>query len=159
MTHHYLNLGSASDWLNQISQVARPIRSTTQIWVMTRHQYGISVLASQMSFGVETSGSVTKCWLFSQATIKQNMTFSLKGRQNAQVIQMSNETKVLYRILNCAALTSRKIVFFFPKNIPSYYHNRISYNSRALYFRAGGCGFNCQGGTNTQGLKMKVRTL
>ena len=34
---------------------------------LTRHQYGISALVSQKSFGRETSGSVNKCWLFSQA--------------------------------------------------------------------------------------------
>ena len=50
MTPHYPDLGSASDWLNQISHAARPIRSTTQIWVVTRHQYGISVLISQTLF-------------------------------------------------------------------------------------------------------------
>ena len=33
MTRHYPDLGSTSDWLNQISHAARPIRSTTQIWV------------------------------------------------------------------------------------------------------------------------------
>ena len=55
------HLGSASDWLNQISHVARTIRSTTQIWVVTCHQYGISALISQASFGGETSGSITKC--------------------------------------------------------------------------------------------------
>ena len=38
-----------------------------QIWVVTRHQYGISVLVSQTSFGGEASGSVAKCRLFSQA--------------------------------------------------------------------------------------------
>ena len=58
---------TASDWLDQISHVARPIRSTTQIWVMTRHQCGISALVSQTSFGGETSGSVAKSGLFSQA--------------------------------------------------------------------------------------------
>ena len=68
MTHHYSDLGSASDWFNQISHLAQPIRRNTQIWVVMRHQYGISALFSQMSFGGETSGSVTKCWLFSQAT-------------------------------------------------------------------------------------------
>ena len=47
MTRHYPDLGSACDWLNQIYQVARPIRSTTQIWVVMRHQYGISALVSQ----------------------------------------------------------------------------------------------------------------
>ena len=38
MTRHYTDLGSASDWLNQIFHVARPITSTIQIWVVTRHQ-------------------------------------------------------------------------------------------------------------------------
>ena len=42
MTRHYPDQGSASDWLNQMSQASRPIRSTTQICVVTRHQYGIS---------------------------------------------------------------------------------------------------------------------
>ena len=56
MTRHYPDLGSASDWLNQISDAAGPIRSTTQIWVVTHHQYGISGLVSQTSYGGETSG-------------------------------------------------------------------------------------------------------
>ena len=34
---------------------------------MTGHQYGISALISQTSFGGETSNSVAKCRLFSQA--------------------------------------------------------------------------------------------
>ena len=38
MTRHYPDEGSASDWLKQISLAARPIRGTTQIWVVTRHQ-------------------------------------------------------------------------------------------------------------------------
>ena len=67
MTRHYPELGSASDWLNQIAHAARPIRRTTQIWIVTRHQYGISALVSRLSFGGETSGSVAKCRLFSQA--------------------------------------------------------------------------------------------
>ena len=46
----------------------RPSKSTKQIWVVRRHQYGISALVSQTSFGGKTSGgSVAKCWLFSQA--------------------------------------------------------------------------------------------
>ena len=68
MTRHYPDLGSSSDWLNQISHAARPIRSTTHIWVVTSHQYGMSALVSQTSFGGETSGSVAKCRLFTQAT-------------------------------------------------------------------------------------------
>ena len=67
MTRHYRDVGSASDWLNQISHAAWPIRSTTQICVVTRHQYGISAHVSQTSLCGETSGSVAKCRLFSQA--------------------------------------------------------------------------------------------
>ena len=39
---------------------------------MTRHQFGISALGSQTSFSGETSGSVAKCWLFSQATLSSS---------------------------------------------------------------------------------------
>ena len=42
------DLGSASHWLNQISHATQPIRSTTQIWVVTCHQYGISALVSDV---------------------------------------------------------------------------------------------------------------
>ena len=69
MTRHYPDLGSASDWLNQISHAARPIRSTTHIWVVTRHQYGISPLVSQTSFRGVIIDGVAKCRLFSQASI------------------------------------------------------------------------------------------
>ena len=50
MTRHYADLGSPSDWLNQISRATRPIRSITQIYVVTRHQYGISALVSETTF-------------------------------------------------------------------------------------------------------------
>ena len=64
MTCHYPDLGSASDWLKQISLAARPIRSTTQIWLVTRHQYGISALVPETSFRRETSSGVAKCRRF-----------------------------------------------------------------------------------------------
>jgi len=66
MTPHYPDLGSASDWLSQISNMTRPVRCTTQIWVVTRHQYGISVPISQTSFH---GGGIAKCQLFSQASL------------------------------------------------------------------------------------------
>ena len=66
------DLGSASDWLNQISHGAQPIRYTTQIWEVTGHQYGISVLISQTSFGGESSGSIAKCRLSSLAKSGDN---------------------------------------------------------------------------------------
>ena len=68
MTRHYLDLGSASDWLKQISRAARPIRSTTQIWVVMRHLYEISAFVFQTSFRGEIVGGVAKCRLFSQAS-------------------------------------------------------------------------------------------
>ena len=45
---------SASDWPCRVGNLIQPIRGTTQIWVVTRHQYGISALVSQPSFGEET---------------------------------------------------------------------------------------------------------
>ena len=82
MTHYYPDVGSTSDWLNQISHVAWPIRNTTQIWVVTRHQYGISALVSQTLFSRETRGSIAKCWLFSQVGLGgQGETYELKRQQ------------------------------------------------------------------------------
>ena len=47
MTCRYPGLGSASDWLKQlIFLAAQPIRSTTQIKEVTRHQYWIYELVS-----------------------------------------------------------------------------------------------------------------
>ena len=68
MTRHYPDLGSPSDWSCRVGNLIQPIRSTTQLWEVTRHQCGISALVSQTSFGGETSGSVAKCRLFSQAS-------------------------------------------------------------------------------------------
>ena len=65
MTCHYPALGSTSDWLKQIYLAAWPIiRSPTQIWVMTRHQYGIYALVRRMSFRGEISCGFYKCRLF-----------------------------------------------------------------------------------------------
>ena len=43
---HFPDLGHASDWLTQIICAVQPIRSTTQIWVVMSHQYGIFALIS-----------------------------------------------------------------------------------------------------------------
>ena len=77
MTLHYPDLGSVSDWSCRMGNLIYPVRSTAQIWVVTRHQYGISALVSQTSFGGKTSGSVSKCRLFSHAIfrIKQCQTW------------------------------------------------------------------------------------
>ena len=55
------------DWSLRVGNLIQPIRSTTQIWVVTRPQYGISAVVSHTSLGGETSGSVAKYRLFSQA--------------------------------------------------------------------------------------------
>ena len=62
----HANLGSASNWLCRVANLFQPIRSTSLIWVVTRHQYGISSLVSQRSFQSfhgETSGDVANCRL------------------------------------------------------------------------------------------------
>ena len=62
------DLGPASDWLKQISIAVRPIKSTTQIWVVIRSQYGISACAPHKSFNSQRNIGVAKCRLFSYAT-------------------------------------------------------------------------------------------
>ena len=70
MTRHYPDLGSVSEWTQGVGSLLQPIRSTTQIWVVTRYQYaGVSALVSQTSFRGETVGCVAKRRLFSQARI------------------------------------------------------------------------------------------
>ena len=47
---HFSDLGCAPDWLKQISLAARPIKSTSQILIVTRHQCGFSAVVAQTSF-------------------------------------------------------------------------------------------------------------
>ena len=61
MTRHFPDLGSASSWSCFVGNLIQPIRSTTQISVVMRHQHGISAFVSQTSFGGEASDSVAKC--------------------------------------------------------------------------------------------------
>ena len=48
-------------------KLLHPIISTTQIWVVTRHQYGISAPVFHTLFRGETTSGVAKWRLFSQA--------------------------------------------------------------------------------------------
>ena len=110
MTRHYPDLGSASRWLNQIFHATQPIRSTTQISVVTRYQYGIfSTLVSQTSFGEETSGSVAKRRLFSQATFCYFRLPIAFPDSSAAWVQV---TQLLSSGFNFTALLSKK--FFNP---------------------------------------------
>ena len=61
------DLDGASDWSCRLENLPQPIRSTTHIWIVMHHQYGISVLIPQTFFCGKTSGNVAKCQLFSQA--------------------------------------------------------------------------------------------
>ena len=61
----FSDLGSASDWSCHVGNLLQPIRSTTQIWVVTCHQYGISLVISQTLFLRGNSGGIMKWWLFS----------------------------------------------------------------------------------------------
>ena len=79
MTRRYPDLDIASGWLFRRENLIQPSRSTTQILVVTRHQYEISALDSQMSFEGETSGSIAKCWLFCQATVCSSMGVSIES--------------------------------------------------------------------------------
>ena len=65
MTCHHPDLASASDWSLRMGILLQPIRSTTQIWVVKRHQYRISSLVSHTSSRVGISGGVVKRLLFS----------------------------------------------------------------------------------------------
>ena len=67
------DLGSASDWLKQISFTLRPIRMNTQIWVV---KHFCSRFSDVISRG-ETSGGVAKCRLFSQADMAQRSPFCI----------------------------------------------------------------------------------
>ena len=87
MTCHQPDLGSATDWSCRVGNLLQPIRSTTQIWVEMRHQYGISALVSEASFGGETIVGVAKCRLFSQATLEHacRRSFCLLARHDVTI--------------------------------------------------------------------------
>ena len=75
MTYHYPDHSSISDW--SCNYLHQPIRSTTQIWVVTLYQYGISALVTQTSFREETSSDVNGnvgCFLRLTTTSSSNGT-------------------------------------------------------------------------------------
>ena len=83
MTCHYPNLGSASAMMTKIPFAVRPIRGTTQVWLVTRHQYGISSpVPPQTSFHGETSGGVAKYLLFPQPRSQGSLWVRRKKRKN-----------------------------------------------------------------------------
>ena len=69
MTRHCQKLGTATDWSCHLWNFLQLIRTSTQIWVVTCHQHGISVLVSETSFHGEIVSGAAECHLFSQATL------------------------------------------------------------------------------------------
>ena len=65
MTSHYPDLSPL------ISRKFASSNKRYPIWVVTRHQYEVSVLVPQASFRRETSDDVAKSLLFCQGTIDQ----------------------------------------------------------------------------------------
>ena len=74
MISHYPALGSASDWLQQISLVVWPITSNTKIWVVS-HLISMNKLCPILwhYFHVETNGDIVKCQLFFSVRLRRNM--------------------------------------------------------------------------------------
>ena len=54
------------------------MRGATQIWLVTRHQNGISAAVSRKSFRRETIGGISKCRLFSGAPKENKVQKHLK---------------------------------------------------------------------------------
>ena len=73
----YPDLGGASGWICEAN--FQPIRNTTQIRGMTRHQYGISALVSQTSFRRQITSGVEKCRLFYRAGKKVDLLSEAKS--------------------------------------------------------------------------------
>ena len=66
--------GGAYTWRGLFSEFngIQPIRSTTQIWIVFRHQYGISAVVSQTSFRGKISGGVSKFRRFLKLLISES---------------------------------------------------------------------------------------
>ena len=85
MTRHTPDMLSASDWSWRLGNLIQPIRSTTQIWVVTRHQYGISALVSQTSFGGEPTLASSNVGRFLRLLKNRKVKFRSKSLYSYQV--------------------------------------------------------------------------
>ena len=103
MTCHYPDLGSVCDRPKQISLGVRPIGSTSQLSVVTRHQYGFSVLLPQTLLRGQTSGGVPKRRLFSQPNspsvgrlYQESWKLNVQRNKVALTFSSSNNSAVAY---------------------------------------------------------------
>ena len=71
----------------------QPIRGTTKIWAVTRHQYGISALVTPTSFCEGSSGDLVTRWLFSQAMSEE--VFPIRRMKRFAGKQASNYEKTV----------------------------------------------------------------
>ena len=71
--------------------------NTTQIWVVTRHQYGITALVPQTSFPVQTRGGVAKCRLFSQAVVVQRLITHVSAVSTSNFLRLNSFSRFYFR--------------------------------------------------------------
>ena len=72
ITCHCPDVSSVFNWSCHVGNLLQPIRSTTQIWEVTRHQYGVFALVPQTWFRGKTNSGVAECRRFSWAAFKSN---------------------------------------------------------------------------------------
>ena len=84
LTRYYPDLGRVSDRSWRVGNSLQPIRSTTQTWLVTHHQYGFSALVSQTSIHEETSEGVCfvkLVWCCLNVS-KERIHFFFQGQKN-----------------------------------------------------------------------------
>ena len=91
MTRHYPDLGRVSDRSWRLGNLLQPIRSTTQTWLVTHHQYGFSALVSQIHFARKPVGSSRNVACFVKLDLmlfkyikRENSFFFFKGNKILQ---------------------------------------------------------------------------
>ena len=71
--------------------------NTNQIWVVTRHQYGIPALVPQTSIRGQTSGGVAKCRLFSQAVVVQRLITHVSAVSTSNFLRLNSFSRFYFR--------------------------------------------------------------
>ena len=111
---------------NTLRGTANQKSSTTQIWVVTRHQYRIFALVSQTSFRGENGGGVAECRLFSQVRAKEtsdaiaHTTNTRKDLINVSLLISSGEKRKL-KVTFCLFRTSISFICFLKPAISSFF--------------------------------------
>ena len=102
------DLGSAFDWLKQISFMLRPIRINTQIWVVKHFCSRFSDVISRW----ETSGGFAKCRLFSQADMAQRSPFCIFSDSCRIKILSAKRFPYWLQTISCYAWHQFKSTFY-----------------------------------------------